>query len=197
MKKTIFLTAVLVLAVYCRAFAGTPAGILIYTQSGNETYILLADHAFRSQQKRGWGCFGGAAEQGESTAETAARETEEETRGYFKKELLLDKIKGAAPLMDEGFALYFVRVDFVPAVRIANNTELGSDISYSERGPYAWIPFSDIQKYLSNEIDRKKTYPIDPDFLPENTCSRHYWTALLLNLKRAMAENRLPWIPVK
>lgn len=195
MKKIIILS-IFIFITLCsgHVFAGMPAGIALYLRSGNETYLLLADHSFNSQQKRGWAGFGGAADKGETPAQTAARETEEETRGYFKKEFLIDRLKGKEPLIDDGFVLFFVEINFVPAQRIGNNSELDADFSYYERGPYAWIPFSDIQKHLKERIQKNKTYNVDIDYLPPDCHSRHYWSAWLGNIKAALDRGKLPWL---
>lgn len=57
---------------------GPPAGVGWVAETPRGVYLLLVDQA--SLSKRGWVLFGGGYEQGESPAETAARETEEETR---------------------------------------------------------------------------------------------------------------------
>ena len=89
MKKHILLIPVLVFVICQHAIAQDPAGIVLYFKSGNEVYLLLAEDA---REGRGWATFGGKAREGEHPAETAARETEEETRGYFVRGNLLKKI---------------------------------------------------------------------------------------------------------
>ena len=95
-----------------------PAGMVMYFQSGDEVYLLLAEHA---GSERGWGGFGGGARKGETIAETAAHKGSEESRGYFTAADLLHKIKDQAPVMDGDFASYFAEVAFVPAQRVMNH----------------------------------------------------------------------------
>ena len=91
--------AVLILAgMVC---AEAPAGMVLYFESGDEVYLLLAEHA---GSQRGWAGFGGGPRAGESVAETAAHKGEEESRGYFKRADLLAMIKDQSPIMDGDFA---------------------------------------------------------------------------------------------
>ena len=113
--------------------AERPAGMVLYFKSGDEVFLLLADHR---EKDRGWAGYGGGPDEGESQAETAAREAEEETRGYFLRDDLLDMIKGQESVIDNGFALYFAEVPFVPAQLVTNNPLPSDDESYVERGPY-------------------------------------------------------------
>jgi hypothetical protein len=46
-----------------------------------------------------------------------------------------------------GFTIFFVEVDYVPAILFNNLKPTSSAGSYGERGPYAWIPFSAIWQY--------------------------------------------------
>ena len=79
MKKHIHIVLTLLLIICGRASAQGPAGTILYFRSGQDVYLLLAED---SRKTRGWGSFGGGANEGESPAQTAARETEEETRGF-------------------------------------------------------------------------------------------------------------------
>ena len=81
--------------------------MVLFFKSGGEVFLLLADHR---EGDRGWAGYGGGPYDGESAAETAARETEEETRGYFLRDDLLAMIKDQEPVMDNGFALFFAEV---------------------------------------------------------------------------------------
>ena len=95
-----------------------PAGILIYCHHAGEIHILIANDRMGM---RGWGGFGGGDKKGETTAVTAARETCEETRGYFKEQWLLQKISGQKPVKLWGYSFYFAEVSYVPAAKIMNN----------------------------------------------------------------------------
>ena len=179
-----------VLAVLCQtAAAEPPAGMVVY-QSGGEIYLLLAEHAGND---RGWAGFGGGGREGETTAETAAHKAEEESRGYFQRADLLNRIKGQTPVMDGPFAAYFAEVPFVPAPRVMNHTPPEASDTYLERGAFAWIPYSTIEAYLKEDIDRTKKYPVDAAFLPAGNKTPWFWPVWLGNMRRAYTSNRLPW----
>ncbi len=193
MKRAKVLTLIITLCLSVTVKAENPAGIVLYFKAGAEVYLLLADHSSESAQKRGWAAFGGGANEGESAAETAARETEEETRGYFSRKELLKKIESQEPVCDGRFALFFAEVDFVPALRVANSEVDSEDRAYVERGPYAWVPYSQIEGYLENEIDPAHRHPIDPRYLPERRYTDWFWPVWLRNIRIALESNALPW----
>ena len=60
MKKLIFCGALLV-ALAATTDAEPPAGMVLYFQSGDEVYLLLAEHA---GSQRGWAAFGGGSRAG-------------------------------------------------------------------------------------------------------------------------------------
>ncbi len=193
MHKHIFIAFALLLT-FCPATpAERPAGTVLYFKSGDETYLLLADHAGRAAS-RGWASFGGGPQDGESPAQTATRETEEETRGFFLQRDLLKSIEHHTPAIDDiGFASYFIEIPFAPPQRVGNNRPPDNELAYNERGPYAWIPFSAIEKYLQDEIDGNKKYPVDIKFLPAASNTDWFWPVWLASLKNAMALGAVPW----
>ena len=191
-RKVIFALSV-VLGLCTAAHAEGPAGMVLYFESDNEVYLLLADHQGRAS-KRGWGSFGGGASKGESAAETAARETEEETRGYFLRSDLLKTIKDQVPVVSAGgFSLYFARVAFAPVQRIANNAIPEDANPYAERGPYAWMPYSELEQHLLSPIEQKKKHRIDVRFLPEGYHSDWAWPDWLGSMRLAIESGALPW----
>lgn len=170
--------------------AEDPAGIVLYLTTDDDVYLLLADHSVDTD--RGWGGFGGGGEDGETPAETAARETEEETRGYFDREDLLNGIKGSDPVFDGLFHLFFLEVGFVPALRIQNNALTNEEKTYRERGPYAWIPYSEVARYIETD-DPTQIGSIDRKFLPEETYSDWFWDIWVQNMRNAHRMGALPW----
>lgn len=186
------LYAVCLALVLCRPnWAQRSAGMVLYHQSGGETYLLLADHRTGS---RGWAAYGGGAHGGETPAETAARETEEETRGFFQRAHLLELVGSQTPVIDDnGFALFFVEVDFAPAPSVANNKP-PPDNQNLERETYAWIPYSAIEGHLTADIDHKREYPIDRRYLPTGSRTHWLWTVWLGNMRKAAQSNAIPWV---
>ena len=172
------------------ATAEPPAGMVLYFQSGDEVYLLLAEHA---GSKRGWAGFGGGGREGDTVAETAARKAEEESRGYFKRADLLGRIKGQTPLMDGDFASYFAEVAFVPAPSVMSHPVPEENDAYLERGAFAWIPYSAIAGYLQEDIDKNRKYPVGPAFLPAGSETQWFWSVWLGNMRKASATKALPW----
>lgn len=175
------------------ADVGNPAGIKFYAQTEDGVFVLLADHVFPI--RRGWADFGGAADSGETIEQTAAREAEEETRGYFKREDLLKTIAGQDPIFSGSYAFYFVEVDKVPAEDIGNHPVRGLRLAYRERGPYTWVPYSDIERYLEeNPPETSRSYKINSDYLPGGWFrTSWYWPALVKHFRDAKAAGAIPW----
>jgi ADP-ribose pyrophosphatase YjhB (NUDIX family) len=188
--KRIILLGFLALAFHTPVFAAAPAGAVVYFRSGGEVYLLMAEHA---RGTRGWAGFGGGGREGESLAETAAHKVEEESRGYYKRADILTKIGNQAPVMDGEFASYFVEVGFVPAQSVMNHPIPDSTDAYQERSTFAWIPYSSIEAYLQEDIDREKQYPVDPAFLPAGSGTQWYWRAWLGNMRKAVVAGKLLW----
>ena len=168
------------------AAADHPAGIILYAEGADGVSLLLADHLPPSQ--RGWAAFGGMHEQDETPAETAARETEEETNGFFSRTELLARIKNSAPLFDGAYAFYFVKVPMVPIREITKLHLYDGEAAYRERGPFAWVPFSAIERQLA-----AKSPILDSRYLPADARTNRLWTVWLNNLRVAIEAHALPW----
>lgn len=193
MRRTLLLISTLALAL--RPAAAAPeapfAGILLYMQTADEVWLLVADDMAAA---RGWGGFGGHAEGDESAAQTAARETEEETRGVFRRAMLLEKIAGQVPVIDAGgFALFSAEVDYVPA-RFLTNQKAPDGRVYHERSHYAWVPFSAVAPLLASEIDHERVYRIDTRYLPAASPATWLWPVWLATLRTAALAGALPWV---
>ncbi|MGA1195333.1 MAG: NUDIX domain-containing protein [Candidatus Latescibacterota bacterium] len=175
------------------AYAQGPAGTVVYFKSGGEVYLLLAEH---HNSRRGWAGFGGGAREGETVAETAATKTEEESRGYFKRADILEKVKKLKPVVDGDFATYFVEVPFVPAQRIMNHPvpDENND-AYSERSTFAWVPYSALAGFLDEDLSKNRLvrYLVDPAFLPAHSETQWLWAAWLRSMRKAVVTNALPW----
>ena len=107
-RPLVSLFTILLIAASFTVHAQTAAGTLAYTHVDGEVMLLLADHAIGQERKRGWGGFGGAMEDNESAVVAAARETEEESRGYFPRAMVERKIQDQQPVIDGEFALFFI-----------------------------------------------------------------------------------------
>jgi 8-oxo-dGTP pyrophosphatase MutT (NUDIX family) len=174
-----------------------PAGSVLYyrDRESGEVWVLLADH---TKNERGWSAFGGGAEAGETAKETAARETEEETRGYFKREWFLGEIADQEPVFSSGYRMFFVEVaDKVDAATLGANPlgEKEGEAVMLERGPYAWIPFSVVERAMGKAKDEvgKDDLKIEGRWLPEGARSDWLWDVWVGNLRDAREAGAIPW----
>ena len=191
MKRMIFFAVLVLTLFHTPVTAEPPAGVVLYFQSGGEVYLLLAEHG--NYSLRVWAGFGGGAREGETLAQTAAHKGEEESRGYFKRADLLKKIEEQKPVMDGEFAAYFAEVDYVPAQVVMNHPPPEALDTYLERSNFAWIPFSAVEGHLKEDIERGKTYRIDPAYLPAGSKTNWFWRAWLGNMRKAVVAGVLPW----
>ena len=131
------------------AYTDCNAGTVLFFDLNDETYLLLADHSLGSHRQRGWSGFGGRCDE-DRADKAAARETEEETKGFYKRTKIHAKLSSSLSILSNGFTTFFVKVDFVPAIVLNNHKPSFHAASYNERGPYAWIPFSEIWQAIEN-----------------------------------------------
>ena len=188
--KKLTLCGALLLSLAAATDAESPAGMILYFQSGGEVYLLLAEHA---GSQRGWAAFGGGSRAGETIAGTAAHKAHEESRGFFKRADLERRIAGQEPVMDGDFASYFAAVDFVPAPVVRNHPVPEQTDAFLERGAFAWIPFSAVAGYIQQDISREKKYAIDPAYLPAGSETSWFWRPWLSNMRKALVTGALPW----
>ncbi len=181
--------AILAFTLTASADIDEPAGAILYADTPDGIQFLLADHAPPSD--RGWASFGGHGEAGETIAQTAARETEEETRGYFSREELLKKFASQPPIQDGPYTFYLVKVDYVPASEIANHPLPPDQPAYAERGPFAWIPLSQLQRFFDPAT---VTFPltIESHLLPPDRHTDWVWPIWLHQLSSSLEAGALP-----
>ena len=188
--KKLTLCGALLLSLAAATDAESPAGMILYFQSGGEVYLLLAEHA---GSQRGWAAFGGGSRAGETIAGTAAHKAHEESRGFFKRADLERRIAGQESVMDGDFASYFAAVDFVPAPAVRNHPVPEQTDAFLERGTFAWIPFSAVAGYIQQDISREKKYAVDPAYLPTGSETSWFWRPWLSNMRKALVTGALPW----
>lgn len=172
--------------------AGGPAGILLYHRDGDNVLVLLAND---SKGTRGWSGFGGGAEGDESLRATAARETEEETRGYFSRVWLEEQIADQQPLSSRGFHMFFVQVPFVPAQRVMNNPVEGHQAATEETQFYAWVPFSELEPVLAKDNPLEADLRMNPLYVPRGCGVHSFWRVWILNMHDAQKQGVFPWCP--
>ena len=174
------------------AAAKCGAGTVLYATFEGKTHLLLADHQLISQRHRGWSGFGGLCD-GQSAAVAAARETEEETRGYYKSAKILAKLGGKPSIRIGDFTTYFVEVDYVPTVDLINQKPPGSTSHYIERGPYAWVPLAAIRQAFDNRQAGRAH--IAAKYLPPDARTNWFFEPFLTSLMEAETAGILPWTP--
>ena len=167
-----------------------PAGILLYAKHQGEIRILVGNDRLYT---RGWSGFGGGNKEGEGRALTAARETCEETRGYYAQDWLLKRIVGQEPAELGGFSLYFVEVDHVPAQRVKEHPLKRLQPAYMEMHHYTWVPFSEIEPLLAKTQRSETDLRVNPDHIPKGCREDSYWDVWINTLRQVHLKNTFPW----
>ncbi len=172
------------------AAANCGAGTVIYFKFKSGIYLLLAAHTWSHQRERGWSGFGGFC--GDDPVDVAAaRETEEETKGFYRRNEILARL-GSSPKIRVGdFTTFFVEVDYVPAIVINNKKPSDRTAGYFERGPYAWIPFSVIWQAIAKRQTGRVQIP--GKYLPPDKRSNRLFEPFVTSLLAAKTAGILPW----
>ena len=192
MKKTIFgLLGIWVsLLLAQNALSGCGAGTVLYFTFKSEAYLLLADHSLTGQRHRGWSGFGGLCD-GEPVAVAAARETEEETKGFYSRKEIFAKLSSSAKIRVGDFTTFFVEVDYVPAIRLNNQKPSAPSAAYAERGPYAWIPYAVVRQAFEKRQSGQAHIP--GEYLPTGSQTDWFFEPFLTSLRTAKKAGILPW----
>ena len=174
------------------AHADGAAGIVLYhVDDDGEIHLLLADHA---SDRRGWAAFGGGPEGDESPAETAARETEEETRGAYTRQSLLAKIVDQKPVSSKGFSLFFAQVPKIPVDEISKKKIPEGNKAYLERKCFAWVRWTTIEPLLAETTQAKNKANLPVSVLPASSNATYLWNVWVGNLKDAAKVGAIPWL---
>jgi 8-oxo-dGTP pyrophosphatase MutT (NUDIX family) len=172
--------------------AGCAAGTVLYIKFKGETYLLLADHNWYRQRDRGWSGFGGLCD-GEPVDVAAARETEEETKGFYSREKIFNRLDSSPKIRVGDFTTFFLEIDYVPVVVLNNQESTLHGGSYFERGPYAWIPISVIWEAIANKQPGRLSIP--KKYLPSDAHTDWLFEPFVASLKAATKAGILPWNP--
>ncbi len=194
MKKIILtVSTVLFLLSPCAVSENTcqSAGTVLYTLHEGKLLLLLADHSIK--KKRGWASFGGKCD-GDTPKHSAARETWEETRGYYPIETIKPLLRDDFKIETGEFVAYFVKVPFTPIKNIANFPLPKNKKKFKERGPYAWVDFAVITKTLANKKKHEKAgrYQLPDNLLPNNKNSGWLYHKFVGVIQQARRENIFP-----
>jgi len=172
------------------AAANCGAGTVIYFKFKSEIYLLLADHTWSHQRDRTWSGFGGFCD-GDPIDVAAARETEEETKGFYRRDEIFARLVSSPKIRVGDFTTFFVEVDYVPAIVINNHKSSVRTAGYFERGPYAWIPFSVIWQAIAER--RTGRVQIPQKYLPPDKRSNRLFEPFVTSLLAAKSAGILPW----
>ena len=173
------------------ATANCGAGTVLYFSVKGKIYLLLADHRLPLQRQRGWSGFGGLCD-GQPAKVAAARETEEETKGYYNRREILAALETCPVIRIGDFTTFFVKVDYVPAAVFNNQKPPGTASGYLERGPYAWIPYAVIRQAVDSRQAGRTFIP--GKYLPADALTDWFFEPFLTSLITAEKDGILPWI---
>jgi 8-oxo-dGTP pyrophosphatase MutT (NUDIX family) len=171
------------------AHAACGAGTVLYTRDGDTTWLLLADHVHWFQRNRGWAAFGGLCDD-DTPQEAAARETEEETRGFFARAAIRERIEEAKRLRTGDYYTWFVEVDHIPAEQITQHTPPRQQSSYYERGPFTWVPLNVIWQSIDQHYPGRVWLP--SQYLPQRRNTSWLHDAFVASMITARKNHLLP-----
>ena len=120
-------------------------GIIERDVDGNIQYsVLIADHI---DSDRGYATMGGTVEGGEDPRDAAARETEQESRGKYRRDDIRNKIENARAIKKGNFIVYVVIVDDLIHEDEIESASMDCE-DCGERYGYKWIPLSELDKVV-------------------------------------------------
>ena len=123
----------------------------------------------------------------------AARETEEETKGFFSQEEIISRL-GSGPKIRVGdFTTFFLEIDYVPAIVLNNQESAHAKASYLERGPYAWLSISVIREAVAEKQSNRMHIP--GKYLPPDAQTDWLFEPFVISLMAAQKAGILPWAP--
>lgn len=171
------------------AYGACGAGTVLYSRDGDKTWLLLADHVNWFQRDRGWAAFGGLCD-GDAPPEAAARETEEETRGFFARDGIRERIETAKRLKTGDYYTWFIEIDHVPAEQVTLHTPPQQQSSYYERGPYTWVPLEVIWRSIDQHYPGRVWLP--SQYLPKRRSTSWLHDAFVASMITARRNHLLP-----
>ncbi len=133
------------------------AGVLVYCQQKSEVLVLIADHVKPSQVTRGWSSLGGTIQENETPLAAAIREVVEETHGVIHEQVLYKHTDKSKKVVTPGFTIFFAKT---PCYSIeAFNQKINSAEAVVERGPYLWLPVTQIHQAVKDFSQQQASLP--------------------------------------
>ena len=174
--KTTLLVAALLFSVNAWTHS---AGVIPYACISDDAYVLLAFDPHPGRQA--YGGFGGGDEEGETIAQTAAREFREETRCIFDSPTA-DELSTMKPSEHDGFYSYVTDVPFVSPLRFAHSP-CDAEV---ERSDWLWVRWTDLSKALdSNASEPEVVASLVHKYI-------RIWDKAAASMRTAMADGLLP-----
>lgn len=125
------------------------AGGLLFTRIKGKIFVLLG----KERQNQQWNFMRGSVEQGDSFVIGAAKEIFEETGGVYdiKQNVLLSESFDVYfhPRVNNYACTFFVKVPYVSAQNILNESRNNSDPHFQEMTDYEWIKLNDLVSALN------------------------------------------------
>ena len=169
------------------------AGAVLYTSIRGSNFVLLADH---KGLRRGWAAFGGGLDNEEPVV-AAAREVEEETNGLLEKSDLLKKLGDAKYIQESNgqwqYTTYFLKIDFKASSEFNAASKTSRLKSYNERGPYSWVPVSELSAAVMRYRKGERNISIPVQYLPSCSGNNYYWNVFLKSLDEAFKQGVVNW----
>jgi len=146
MNRLLFLFAAPIVALFAMQSGAqveyVNAGVLPYSTATGEVTVLLGFDAGEGH----WSDFVGTCTPGETPAQTAARQFEEETRGGYQLADISRRLQGAAPVEIGNTRIFLIEV---PQVSARQLERLSKDRGF-EKTDYCWVPLLELLESIDD-----------------------------------------------
>ncbi len=127
------------------------AGVLPYSTATGEVTVLLGFDAGEGH----WSDFVGTCTPGETPAQTAARQFEEETRGGYQISDISQRLQGVAPIEIGNTRIFLIEV---PQVSARQLERLSKDRGF-EKTDYCWVPLLELLESIDDRGPNRARVP--------------------------------------
>ncbi|MEM8565570.1 MAG: hypothetical protein AAGF85_03870 [Bacteroidota bacterium] len=169
------------------------AGTIIYEQviddaSGDTTiFLLLADHL--KDKQRGWASLGGTYEEGDTSAlHTAILETYQESKTFYKKNLLMERIdpEDYVDVVKNNYRAYLLKLDAIDIKGLLAQDAPNDSSIYNERGHYVKVDLDKVLSAIENSFDKEKIVIDTAGFKRPRASTDYLYKAFVKSLELAL-----------